>query len=48
MWWIYNDIVEIEVSCQKGPNRHAYTWQIGPFWQDTLEMAALIRWDIQG
>ena len=26
------------VSCQKGPTRHAYTWQIGPFWQDTLEM----------
>ena len=24
------------VSCQKGPNRHAYAWQIGPFWQDTL------------
>ena len=26
------------VSCQKGPNRHAYAWQIGPFWQDTLEI----------
>ena len=25
------------VSCQKGPTRHAYTWQIGPFWQDTLD-----------
>ena len=25
------------VSCQKGPTRHAYAWQIGPFWQDTLE-----------
>ena len=24
------------VSCQKGPTRHAYAWQIGPFWQDTL------------
>ena len=23
------------VSCQKG---HAYTWQIGPFWQDTLDI----------
>ena len=21
------------VSCQKGPTRHAYAWQIGPFWQ---------------
>ena len=26
------------VSCQKGPTRHAYAWQIGPFWQDTLEV----------
>ena len=25
------------VSCQKGPTRHAYTWQIGPLWQDNLE-----------
>ena len=25
------------VSCQKGPNRHDYAWQIGPFWQDTLD-----------
>ena len=25
------------VSCQKGPIRHAYTWQIGPFWQDILD-----------
>ena len=26
------------VSCQKGPTRHAYAWQIGPFWQDTLDL----------
>ena len=26
------------VSCQKGPTRHAYAWQIGPFLQDTIEM----------
>ena len=26
------------VSCQKGLTRHAYAWQIGPFWQDTLDM----------
>ena len=26
------------VSCQKGPTRHAYAWQIGPFWQGTLEI----------
>ena len=30
------------VSCQKGPTRHAYEWQIGPFWQDTLDMASWI------
>ena len=23
---------------QKGPTRHAYAWQIGPFWRDTLDM----------
>ena len=27
------------VSCQKGPTRHAYAWQIGPFWQDTLNIS---------
>ena len=27
------------VSCKKGPTCHAYTWQIGPFWQDTLEVS---------
>ena len=26
------------VSCQKGPTRHAYAWQIGPFWLDNLDM----------
>ena len=29
------------VSCQKGPTRHAYAWQIGPFWQDTLDMISI-------
>ena len=24
--------------CQKGPTRHAYAWQIGPFRQDALDM----------
>ena len=28
------------VSCQKGPTRHAYAWQMGPFWQDTFDMKA--------
>ena len=26
------------VSCQNGPTPHAYAWQIGPFWQDTIDM----------
>ena len=30
------------VSCQKGPTRHAYAWQVGPFWQDTLDMWIVI------
>ena len=30
------------VSCQKGPTRHAYALQIGPFWQDTLDMCKLV------
>ena len=28
------------LSCQKGPIRHAYAWQIGPFGQDTLDISA--------
>ena len=31
------------VSCQKGPTRHAYAWQIGPFWQNTLEMKSSLN-----
>ena len=30
-------------SCQKGPSRHAYEWQVGPFWQDTLEMSHIVE-----
>ena len=30
-----------KVSCQKGPTRHAYAWEIGPHWQDTLDVFAL-------
>ena len=26
------------VSCQKGPTCYAYARQIGPYWQDTLDM----------
>ena len=31
------------VSSQKGRTRHAYTWQIGPFWQDTLDSPAMYK-----
>ena len=34
------------VSCQKGPTRHAYAWQIGPFWQDTLDVCTCYAEDI--
>ena len=35
------------VSCQKGPTRHAYAWQIRPFWQDTIDVSsALIKNDL--
>ena len=26
----------------KHPTRHAYTWQIGPFWQDTLDVRYIL------
>ena len=32
------------VSCQKGPTRHAHAWQIGPFWQDTLDIMLCLRY----
>ena len=31
------------VSCQKGPICHAYAWQIGPFWQDTLDITDITK-----
>ena len=33
LWGITNNFSNLEsmVSCQKGPTRHAYAWQIGPF-----------------
>ena len=34
----FPNIQTSRVSCQKGPTCHAYAWQIGPFWQDTLDM----------
>ena len=35
------------VSCQKGPTRHAYAWQIGPFWQDTLDEVSVVAWAVR-
>ena len=34
-WWYAHNMIYSMVSCEKGPTRHAYAWQIGPFWQDT-------------
>ena len=31
------------VSCQRAPTSHAYAWQIGPFWQDTLDMLSAAK-----
>ena len=32
------------VSCRKDPTRRAYVWQIGPFWQDTLQIHDSLLW----
>ena len=42
-WWWHIS----RVSCKKGPTRHAYAWQIGPFWQDTLELYLLVFCQLQ-
>ena len=34
------------VSYQKGPTRHAYAWQIGPFWQDILNILLKLWQDV--
>ena len=36
-WFAYCKYISM-VPCQKGPTRHAYAWQIGPFGQDTIDM----------
>ena len=41
-WWQILNTSILMVSCQKGPTRHAYAWQIGPFWQDTLDLSVLL------
>ena len=49
IWWRHH-VAELQismvtghnisrVSCQKGPTRHAYAWQLWPFWQDTLDIS---------
>ena len=35
---VFHDDISM-ASCQRGPTRHAYAWQIGPFWQDTLDIS---------
>ena len=32
----------VEGILPKGPTRHADVWQIGPFWQDTLDVSGLV------
>ena len=44
-YWAYSPLYKSMVSCQKGPTHHAYTWQIGPFWQDTLKAQSTIPTD---
>ena len=45
VWYVWFSAVDIEGILQKGPTRHAYAWQIGPFWQDTLDIWSIIKQD---
>ena len=37
------------VSCEKGPTRHAYAWQIGPFSQNTLDiLSSCVTYGVPG
>ena len=38
---LVQDVANIEGILPKGPTCHAYAWQIGPFWQDTLDMLSI-------
>ena len=38
----YRHIAQIDGILPKGSTRHAYAWQVGPFWQDTLEICIII------
>ena len=42
----YIDGLHIDGIQPKGPTRHAYAWQIGPFWQDTLDIIAAMGFDV--
>ena len=35
--WLNGKLISM-VSCQKGPTRYAYAWQIRLFWQDILDI----------
>ena len=35
---VYSILFHVEGILPKGPTRHAYAWQIGPFWQDILDV----------
>ena len=41
---LLNDIYNHKdgILLKQGPIRHAYAWQIGPFWQDTLDIKSLM------
>ena len=39
-----NKTLHIDGILPKGPYRHAYAWQIGPFWQDILDIEAQTKW----
>ena len=48
-WYNHNDTITSHThidmsraSCPKGPTLHAYAWQIGPFWQDTIDVIILL------
>ena len=46
-WTFLREAKTSMVSCHKGPTCHAYAWQIGPFWQDTIDIFYIIPWHWQ-
>ena len=56
-WWSFHNFnwtkkikhIHISrVSCKKGPTCHAYAWQIGHFWQDTLDILDIDQFSLDG